>query len=343
MKSIHILASIISLFLLLEGCNTRSIDKKAVVVFYNCENLFDTINAPGKNDDEFTPTGALLYTRKKYEHKLHNMATVLLAMSEDKQNYAAVIGVAEVENEQVLSALTQQPEIARVNYKYVIADGHDDRGINVGLLYDPARFYKISSNSIPIKNRNSILATRDILYVCGKLDNDTIHLFVNHWPSRRNDDDENDIPNNNRMLAAQQMKQLADSITRKKSGAKIIVMGDFNDNPTDTTIVSILNATNNREHISPTALYNPWTEIYKGGTGTEYYDKTWNLFDQIMLNGNLANNPAGMHFSSARICHYTFMTDTGQNKQGTPLRSFKGPYWNNGYSDHFPVMLYLEK
>jgi endonuclease/exonuclease/phosphatase family metal-dependent hydrolase len=325
------------------GCTPGHPSPGLPIAFYNCENLFDTVDNPNTNDDEFTPGGLYHYTQATYEQKLHNIATVLQSMGYNNgQAYPALIGLAEVENAEVLRALTHQPELERMNYQYTITTGHDKRGINVGLLYDSTRFRKISESAIGITSDSGSIATRDILYVCGTLAGDTVHIFVNHWPSRRNDSQNEGQAPNNRLLAAQRLKEIATECQKANPGARIIVMGDFNDNPPDSSITHILGAQGSRALLHAAALYNPFAAIYSGGDGTENYRGCWNLFDQIIVSAQFMNSTSGIQLDSATIYKPNFITEQRHNI-GAPRRSFIGTYWANGYSDHFPVMVYLSR
>ncbi len=328
-----------TLIICLPSCHSPGGQGAITIVFYNCENLFDTLDNPATADEEFTPEGNYRYSSKIYEQKLHNIATVFHTLSNGRKNFPAIIGLAEIENIDVLKALVHQPELERINYQPILIQGHDIRGINVAMLYDPARLKIIATQSIPIKMADTVTATRDILYVTGVAAADTLHIFVNHWPSRRHDDTTTRVTE--RILVAQQLRRRIDSIRNREVHAKIIVMGDFNDNPNDSSL-AILGSVRDTAHLPSTAFYNPFDNIYREGHGTEYYRGTWNLFDQVLLSQSITKISGGLHFVSARICQYAFMTDTMHGQPSVPYRSFKGAYWLGGFSDHFPVVVDLE-
>jgi len=310
---------------------------KFAVAFYNCENFFDPANDPEKDDDEFTPEGKYHYTQRIYEQKLHNIATVFQSMGEgDEKIKPAMIGLAEVENDKVLQDLAAQPEIAQRQYRFIWFRGPDPRGINVALLYDPQQFKPLSSEAIPIDlsgiSTNS--HTRDILHVRGTFSGDTVDVFVNHWPSRRGEEEASE---EKRAVAAAALRR---NCVRLTPSAKIIIMGDFNDNPTDSSI-SALGTSANR---SQDKFYDPWAALYASGQGTEAYKGEWNLFDQIIISPTLANGANGhLHFAGNEIYKPEFIVDHYHGHDGEPHRSFAGTHWINGYSDHFPVMMYFEK
>jgi len=306
-------------------------DKPVTIGFYNCENFFDTVDNPAKDDDEFTPRGKYRYTRKIYEQKLHNIATVLQSMS------PAVIGLAEVENNAVLEALSRQPEIAGRRYRYVWYDGPDPRGINVALVYDPAIFRVLKSEPlhVDISATGGKVVTRDVLHVQGILAGETVDIFVNHWPSRRGGEDASDAK---REAAARVNRNAVDALFRKNRNANIIIMGDLNDNPDDKSVATVLGAKPQPGDATSVGLFNPFASIYKTGQGTEVYKKQWNLFDQVIVSDALFNNKV-LKYGYDQVYKPAFLQDTYKGYEGEPHRSFKGTHWINGYSDHFPVMV----
>jgi len=297
------------------------------VAFYNVENLFDTVDDPQKNDDEFTPKGGYRYTDKVYRQKLHNIATVIGELD------AVIVGLAEIENSTVLDDLTTQPELKKHHYKYAWFDSPDPRGIDVALLYDPTRFKVLHKEAIPIRMKG--LATRDVLYVKGILDGDTVHVQVNHWPSRGEGMKES-IPK--RRVAAIVNEKNIRRILAANPDAKIMVMGDMNDNPDDESISKVLGAKNDKN----AKLYNPWTTYYDQGKGTSVYHRQWDHFDQIIISSSWMNHTGGWQFEKAEIFDADFIRNT-KYEDAYPLRSFKGKNWVNGYSDHLPVYIQLSR
>ena len=320
------------------GCTPKTSDHQVLVAFYNCENFFDTEHNPAKEDEDFTPQGKYHYTQRIYEQKLHNIATVIQSMGTEGP---AIIGLAEVENSNVLNDLTHQPELQHANYKYAWFDGPDPRGINVALLYNPQYFTLLSSEPlhVDLSAFSGKSLTRDVLHVSGILSGDTVDVFVNHWPSRRGGEEASD---DKRAAAAQVNKDAIATIMKSRPAAKIILMGDLNDNPTDNSITTVLGAKPAPAEVTETGLYDPWTDIYKGGAGTEAFRGTWNLFDQVIISGSfLSNRNHKLHYEQAAIYRPDFIVDHYKGHDGEPHRSFAGTHWINGYSDHFPVILYL--
>lgn len=315
----------------------QPVGKRISVAFYNCENFFDTEDNPLKDDDEFTPEGKYKYTERIYRQKLHNIARVVKDMGDPKG--LAMIGLAEVENSKVLKDLVNEPQIAASKYKYVWYDGPDPRGINVALIYDPVMFRLINSKpvSINIAGTGGKVVTRDALLATGVLGGDTVTVLVNHWPSRRGGDVAS-APKRN--IAAGVNKNVAEGLWKKNSNAKVIVMGDLNDNPDDESVTKSLGAVADKKRVAKRGFYNPYAAIYSNGGGTEVYKKKWNLFDQIIVSGSLVQCK-NLCYDRAEVFKPYYIIDKYKGKEGEPYRSFKGTYWINGYSDHFPVIVHF--
>ncbi len=315
-----------------------------VIAFYNLENLFDTDNDPSNpGDDEFSAGGAYNYTPDIYKQKLHNLATVIQKMgTEFTPDGPAIIGVAEVENGRVLEDLVAQPAISKRKYRIVHFDSPDWRGIDVGLLYNPSYFTPIEARPLLVdisQNGQKGGRTRDILYVKGILAGDTIHLFVNHWPSRRGGEAAS-APL--RAIAAGVCRTQIDTILHYSPDARIVVMGDFNDDPVNTSISKVLNTTGDKNALTAGKLYNPWLGLYKNGVGTLAYNDNWNLFDQIILSaGWLHKDDAQWRYYRTEVFDRGFLKNSFGRYKGYPHRSFSGNQWQNGYSDHFPALIYL--
>jgi hypothetical protein len=316
----------------------------SAIAFYNFENLFHPEDDPYKNDDEFTPNGAYHYTNETYQAKLHNLATVLPQIGTDKTpDGAAIIGAAEIENGQVLTDLCNQPEIKGRNYKYVWFEGSDPRGIDVALLYNPKYFSVLSSRSITVDigGKGGKEQTRDVLFVSGIFAGDTIHVLVNHWPSRRGG---KAATAGKRAIVAQLNKNISDSLLSVNAHSKVFIMGDLNDDPVDKSVLVVLGAKKDKTTTSLKSLYNPWIDFYRQGIGTLGYNDSWNLFDQVMVSGALLDKKQiGWQYYKAEIFKKNFMIENVGRYKGYPHRSFSGTTWINGYSDHLPVLIYLIK
>ena len=323
------------------GCTQRADNHRLAIGFYNCENFFDYTDNPLKDDEEFTPGGKFHYTRKIYESKLRNIATVIRSMDQGKG--PVLLGLAEVENSRVLTDLINQPEIAAYHLRFEWFEGPDPRGINVALLYNPKYFRSLNANALRVDLRGCAgkSDTRDVLQVHGILIGDTVDIFVNHWPSRVVGVEES---KQKRSIAAKVNRDAVLAITGKNAEAKIIVMGDFNDNPEDSSIKYTLAATDDAGTTHSCDLYNPWSRMHKKGVGTEVFRHTWNMFDQIIISKSLISNKNHkVHYDGAEIYKPDFLIDRYKGHEGEPHRSFAGTKWINGYSDHFPILVYLSE
>lgn len=336
----------ISAFLLTLSLNITAQDDQYKIVsvgFYNLENLFDYERDSTIRDWEFTPNGKRSWTKDKYAEKLSNMAYVISQIGTDKAPAGlSVLGVAEIENRRVLEDLVKEKSIADRNYQIVHFDSPDKRGIDVGLLYNPAHFTPIESKKVayPQFTKDSIF-TRDILFVKGLLDNDTINVLVNHWPSRSGGE-KRSAPRRNK--AAEKVKSVVDSLYAVNPDAKIIIMGDLNDDPTSESMTKYLKCESKAKKVREGGLYNPMTDFYRRGLGSNAYRDSWSLFDQLVLSEPLLDKKQdGYFFFKAYIFNKKYLiTRSGQYK-GYPFRTFNFDKYQGGYSDHFPVYSYLVK
>jgi hypothetical protein len=256
----------------------------------------------------------------------------------------AILGVAEIENRKVLEDLVIQQKLKDRKYQIVHYNSPDARGIDVALLYNPAYFKVIDSAplNVPLKNPDgSPYATRDVLWVYGLFNGEPLHVFVNHWPSRRGGE-EASAPN--RALAAGVARTKIDSILKVQPDAKIMVMGDLNDDPLSPSVVKVLNASSDIPKLKKDQLYNPWTDYYKKGIGTLAYNDAWNLFDQIIISQPfLKKDQDGFFFQKAVIFNKPFLVQKSGRYKGYPFRTYDFDNYVNGYSDHFPVYVVLLK
>ena len=315
----------------------------ACVAFYNLENLFNTVHDEGVNDFEYTPDGANKWNEHKYTNKLQKMSYAISQIGLDQSPVGAIIlGVSEIENRGVLEDLVKQPDIADRSYDIVHYDGPDRRGVDVALLYNPRYFVVSNSKSYPVREPNDTsFLTRDQLMVSGYLFSEKIHVIVNHWPSRYGGEV---ASRPKRILAAEVTRSIVDSIFKVEPKAKIIVMGDMNDDPHNESTAVVLNAKRKTREVSEQGLYNPMWDLHAKGIGSLAYQGQWNLFDQIIISHELLNAPKDkLRFWKAEVFNKSFlMHQEGQDK-GTPLRTHSRGVWLNGYSDHFPTLIYLVK
>ncbi|MBQ5663880.1 MAG: endonuclease/exonuclease/phosphatase family protein [Bacteroidaceae bacterium] len=309
--------------------------------FYNLENMFDTIHDEGKNDYEFLPKGVNEWNSKKYNSKINNIASVLAQLGTEQQPAgAAFVGICEIENRNVLNDLIRAKEIADKKWQYIHMESKDSRGIDCALLYDPKQFIPVTRQLVPYKNSGgSRHRTRGFLIVSGTLAKEQIHIIVNHWPSRYSKSPA-------REQAATQVKALKDSIAHLHPESKLIIMGDFNDNPDNISLKDILAAKRNIAEVKATHdLYNPfWDILRKEKKGTLKYRDRWQLYDQIIISGNLCNKKRkGLKYAKNEIHVRPHMMNAEGRYKEYPKRTHADGKWLNGYSDHLPVVIYLYK
>ena len=329
--------------------------QSVIVGFYNFENFYDTIDQKNVVDEDFLPQSAKRYNSQLYQIKSAHIASVLYGMGKiENANGLALLGIAEVENKTVLKQLAEEPLIKKYHYQFIHFDSKDIRGIDVALMYHPNHFkpYQYRTYSLTDSFHFTEYATRDILYVKGMLDQTWVHILVNHWPSRRGGER---ISGDKRRWAATVCKRIIDSIELRDPLSKIIVMGDFNDNP------------NNRS-IRQLKLANPFLPLFKKGLGSLAYRDSWNLFDQILLNNQwkpcpdapsltpsrlkwpyyriqnkalLATeaNESDLKYYKSMIYRNLALTEQEGKYQGYPKRTWQGDQFAGGYSDHYPVVI----
>ena len=312
------------------------------VAFYNLENLFATINNNGKYDLEFSPQGSRQWTGKRYWSKINNLARCIAEMKAANNNVVpAIIGVSEIENKGVLDDLVKAAPIAEWNLQVVHHDSPDRRGVDVGLLYNPAYFrvLNVTNHRLVIPGYESF-RTRDQMCVTGLLGKTKISVIVNHWPSRLGGQEQSSYL---REAAAELSKHIADSLWAIDPYQGVIIMGDLNDDPHDKSCAKSLGALKDMKKVQEHGFYNPWWSLLDNGIGTLAYKGSWNLFDQIIVSGTLLKEHAKgrMHYVGCKVNNFDFLYDTEGSRQGYPLRTYSGGVWLDGYSDHFPTEIFL--
>ncbi len=320
--------------------------KAGLIAFYNLENLFDTINTPDVRDEEFTPEGPNKWTGSRYLEKLDHMALAISRIGEDEgwSGGPAVLGVSEIENRSVLEDLVAHPILKASNYQIIHFDSPDLRGVDVGLLYRP-RFFRVtaaSSYELPLYNdEGKRIYTRDQLLVSGEYDGEPLHFIVGHWPSRSG----GELTSRPRRNAAAALaRHITDSLLTADSGAKIVIMGDLNDDPSDESLRKILKAAPSIKKMKEGELFNTMYPLYKKGIGSLNYRDGLNLFDQIVISPALTGkDSSSWKFLKARVFNSSFLMQKDGQYKGYPLRSFSGTVWQGGYSDHFPVYIVIVK
>lgn len=324
--------------------------KPYMVVFYNLENFFDTINDPETRDDEFTPDGSRKWNTVKYNKKLNNMERVLFDIASVQKTYPAVIGVSEVETRGVLEDIVSTPKLAPANYRIVHYDSPDRRGIDVGFLYRPDIFKLEGSAEIPFKMPGQPnFLTRGFVTMWGTIDDEPFFFLVSHWPSRLGG---KEASSPKREAAGRAIRMIKDSVLRNNPSTKVVIMGDLNDDATDKSIVDpdCLGAKAKVKDLQTGDFYNPFIDVFKAGMGTLAYQDSWNLFDNIIVSENLVNDKEGLRLKKSDGSKYNgyifrrpYMVQQSGQYRGYPLRTFVGTNFQDGFSDHFPVYIYIGK
>jgi len=342
----YLFKSFTILFLLLLTFSIKAQNKEyevACIGFYNVENLFDTINDPNISlNFEFSPESDKHYNSYKYYKHLDNLADVISRIGTELSPAGlTILGVAEVENRSVLEDLVRRDAIKDRNYKIVHYDSPDFRGIDVALLYQGEAFEVTNSKVYLYDNPlDTSYTSRDQLLVSGVLDGEEIHFIVNHWPSRRGGQKASEPK---RIAAAEVTRHIVDSLLMKNENAKIVVMGDLNDDPVDKSVYQTLRAKGKIKKMNDRDLFNPMYNLYKKGIGSLAYRDNWNLFDNLIISQGLLNEKEGFHFFKAKVFNKRFMKNKTGRYKGYPKRTFVGSSFLGGYSDHFPTYIYLIK
>ncbi len=310
------------------------------IAFYNCENFFDTKDDPNKKDDEFLPESAMKWDETRYNNKIKKISQVLDSTVAGDA-LPAIVGLVEVENNEVLKDLINKSQFSGKNYGSLVTDSPDERSIDCGLLYDQNIFKLTEFKEIDATNPAlGDYKTRNILFATLKaINGDMFYVFVNHWPSRRSGETESEP---RRIYAAMQLRTKLNEIQKKNSNAKIIIMGDFNDHPDNSSILNTLKASDTPKEKGD--LYNAYQTLDRNKEGTHYFDKEWRVLDQIIVSQGLTNPKKGYKFEpkNAHILKKDFVlfinAKTGEVK---PNRTYSGEKYFNGYSDHLAIYIEL--
>lgn len=336
------------------------------VAFYNFENLFDTINDPNTNDDEWTPKGNQRWTSKKYSQKLQNLSRVLLEIgSSENTNAPTFIGCSEIENRGVLEDLIKEPKLIDKEFGIIHFDSPDKRGIDVALLYQkkffkpttymniPLYVYKVENktktisksefddktdDNLELNSQTNRVFTRDQLMVTGFLEGEEISIIVNHWPSRSGGEKKSSPY---REAAGVLNRKIIDSLQGINPNAKVITLGDLNDGPYNKSVKIGLGAKTTKKEVPLMGIYNPFEEMAKKGLGTIAYRDSWDIFDQIMVSQSLIQEDfSTFKYWKAGIYNKPFLIQASGQYKGYPKRHSATEI---GFSDHFPVYIYLIK
>ena len=310
-------------------------NNKHTIAFYNIENFFDVYDDKSIHDGDFLPTANKKWTIKRYKNKLRKIGFVISNIGEKETGkHPAIIGLAEVENASVLKDLITSKHLEEFSYDFIHYDSQDERGIDVALLYDKTIFKPTYSEVFSIelfRDSGDRDYTRDILLVSGELDGDYIHIIINHWSSRREGEKETE---HKRITASNKVSSIITSLRKKEGNAKILVIGDFNDDPSNTSI---------KQLVATQGLFNPMETLRSYNRGTTNHRRQWNLFDQILLTNNFFEREVqNLCYVDANIFDEDFLKLYDGKYKGTPYRTYVGEKYKGGYSDHFPVYITLK-
>ncbi|MBO7307994.1 MAG: endonuclease/exonuclease/phosphatase family protein [Alistipes sp.] len=322
-------------------------EKPYMVAFWNLENLFDIYDDPETHDGEFTPEGVKQWNEVKYQKKLYNTERVLFDMAAINRDYPIVIGVSEIENRSVLEDLVSQPKLKGANYRICHFDSPDARGVDVAFLYRADVFKLEGSDNIKLNVPElPDFRTRDLVVMWGTIEGEPFYFLVSHWPSRLGGKEASQFK---RDACARQIREIKDSLLKENPATKVIVMGDFNDDATDASLVKVMGAKGKVNELEEGDFFNPYVQMLKAGLGTLAYQDSWNLFDNICVTENLVNGTygklrlmKGKKFYGNIFTRPYMLQQEGQYK-GYPLRTFVTNNFQNGFSDHFPVYIYICK
>lgn len=303
-------------------------DASLLIVELNTENLFDTTHDSLKNDYDFLPDGNYHWSRHRYWQKVNRIGQTIIACGDGpKWRLPDLVALCEVENDSVLMAITKRSLLRKARYEYIMTHSPDERGIDVALLYSPFSFAPVGSQSIRIIPVAGMKPTRDILYVKGRvITGDTLHVFVVHAPSRSGGEAQS---RPYRLHVATALENAIDSVYSSSPEAKVIVTGDFNDYSNSPSL----------QLLYAHGLKNVSSEAkgHNGAKATYRYHGEWRSLDQMLVSRNLKDNVAGCW-----IGDYPFLLEPDEKYGGVkPHRNYYGPRYNNGFSDHLPLIMEL--
>lgn len=308
-----------------------------LVMFWNVENYFDTYDNPSTTDEEFTPTGDNRWGWARFEKKRDDIAKTILLAADQYGDLPALIGLAEVENAFVLQELLEETPMARTQYKYIHKDSPDSRGIDVALLYREELFTPLETKYIGFS-----FPTRDVLYTKGVVNGlDTLHIMVNHWPSKRGNETSS---GRKREYVSLKVSHVVDSILLRNPAANIVLMGDFNDTPASSPLKNLEQLTNLAK----------WAD---GAEGSYKYRESWSMIDQFLVSENLIKEESSIkekneafrpqwiytHRNMEIFAPEALFAEDATYMGVKPKRTYSGPRYLGGISDHLPVVFKLYK
>lgn len=330
--------SICLLLFVLKVYSQHPENDKFRVISYNVENFFDCVDDSLTNDSEYLPGGMRGWNYDKYTHKQANIAKVIAAIG--GWEAPALVGLCEVESEKCLWDLTRYSGLKSMKYRFVHFESPDARGVDVALLYQPSAFKPIVSEAIGIKFPDSNSRTRDLLYVSGTVPaGDTLHVFVCHFPSRLGGELESEEKRN---FVASKLRQKTDSLIVANPKSNILIMGDFNDYPTNKSMQLVLGAGKPEMPFATNRLYNLMFPIHLTGKGSHKHNGEWGALDQIIVSGNLLLND-NFKCAEAQVFDADFLLVDDEKFLGKqPFRTYNGMKYQGGFADHLPVYVDFE-
>lgn len=311
--------------------------------FWNVENLYDTLNDPLRNDEEFTPEGVNAWTGPRYWKKIEHLAKVISEMATDATPEGlSCIGFCEIENKNCLEDLAKDPQLKARNYQSILIDGPYARGVDPGFMYNPKHFKvtKVVTYPVPLA-QDTGYKTRDELVVSGLLFGEPMAFIINHWPSRRGGEL---ASRPGRITAAKIARHIADSIEKANPATKIVIMGDLNDDPDNESVKKHLNTVADFKKAKDGNYFNPMEPLHKQGIGSLAWQDSWNLFDQTIVNkAFFPTDFKTFQFYKAFVFNKAYLKSDFGNFKGYPFRTYSGGAYTAGYSDHFPVYMLMVK
>lgn len=312
-------------------------------MFYNLENLYDTLDDPKVADDEFTPVGDKRWEKDRYAAKLKNLSEVFSAVSDSFGGFPVAVGVSEVENVRVMQDLAAQRRMQGAHYKCVHFESNDARGVDVGLFYRPDKFSLIGSEPVKLVLRSGReYIGRDILAAWGTIDGEMFCFYVCHFLSRRAGVN---ASQGFRRAGADTVRDHAAAMRQKYPDIKVVIMGDMNDTPADASLSELLRARKSIYHVSENEYFNPFWTLMEEGKGTSVHNHRWVLYDNIIVSRNMLptyEKVKGLRIARLDSKHYgEIYRKNFMMHKGEPKRSYYGNSFQNGYSDHLPVVIKL--
>lgn len=313
------------------------------MMFYNLENLYDTVDDPDTLDDDFTPQGAKRWDDIRYGKKLDNLSQVFSAVDKAYGGFPVIVGMSEVENMKVLRDLASRKRMSGAHYKCVHYESNDLRGVDVGLFYRPDKFEMLGSEPVKLQLRSGReYIGRDILCVWGRIGGEMFAVYVCHLLSRRAGVG---ASAGFRRAGAETVRNHAEEMGKRYPGIKVVVMGDMNDSPADESLSLLLRARKNINAVAEGDYFNPFWKLMEEGRGTSVHSHRWVLYDNIIVSRNLLQViPENVGIRLARVDKTHWAEIFSRNfmlEKGRPRRSYNGDSWQNGYSDHLPVIIKL--